>query len=204
VLADSRTTLAEVLGAAGFRTAAFVSGAYAGRVFGFAQGFARFDGDRVYVRLNVEALLEWLDRERPARFFAYLHVGEVHGPYTAPDPTHLPPGAPPERRHAVEEERGRYAEVDFDPGYDGPVDGSVANLRALSRRTLIPSARDVEHLVALYDRGIAYTDRWIGRLVENLARRGLLERTLIIVTADHGEELFEHGGVEHGKTFFRS
>lgn len=202
VLDESRSTLAEVLRAAGFRTAAFVSGVYPGRPFGFAQGFERFDGDAVYVRPNVEALLDWLDRERPARFFAYLHVGEVHSPYAPPDPGVLPLGAPPALRRVVEEERGRYAKIDFDPGYEGTIDGSLASLRAIRLRQTVPSARDIEHLAALYDRGVAYVDHWIGRLVDELERRELLERTLLLVTADHGDELLEHGGIEHGRTFF--
>lgn len=202
VLAESRTTLAEVLGAAGFRTAAFVSGAYAGRLFGFAQGFERFDGDAHYVRPNVEALVDWLDRERPARFFAYLHVGEVHSPYTPPDPGVLPRGTPDARRRALEEEYASHMQADYDPGYDGPIDGSLASLQAIRARRIQPSPRDVEHLAALYDRGITYVDRWIGRLVEELTRRDLFDRTLLLVTADHGEELLDHDGTEHGRTFY--
>src|SRR5262249_58030133 len=75
---------------------------------------------------------------------------------------------------------------------------SLASIRT-SRR---PSPRDIEHLGAIYDRGIAYTDYWIGELVEALRRRGLLERTALIVTSDHGDELWDHGGIEHSRTYF--
>jgi arylsulfatase A-like enzyme len=109
---------------------------------------------------------------------------------------------PDEQRRALAEERTRYTAVDFDPDYDGRVDGSIAALQGIRSGTLPVSPRDVEHLVALYDRGVAYVDGWIGRLTEELARRGLLDRTLLLVTADHGEELFEHQGSEHGRTFY--
>ncbi len=50
----------------------------------------------------------------------------------------------------------------------------------------------------LYDGEIAYTDVWIGRVIEDLRRRGLLERTLVVVAGDHGEAFGEHGEQGHG------
>lgn len=52
--------------------------------------------------------------------------------------------------------------------------------------------------MALYDQGIAYADFWIGKLVDGLVQRGLLEHAVVVVTADHGEELLDHGAVQHG------
>jgi arylsulfatase A-like enzyme len=206
-LSESYTTLAEVLKANGFETVAFVDGSYPGKVFGFGQGFDEFVEDERYGdRLNIEGLFEWLDRNRPKKFFAYIHSVEVHSPYT-------PPGVPQgwaarkdeQGRYALQalaEERARYAQFDFDPAYEGDVDGSWPSLQKISTRRAPLSRRDVEHLVALYDRGIAYTDYWIGQLVEGLKERGLYDRTVLIFTADHGEELLDHGGVEHGKTYY--
>ena len=42
----------------------------------------------------------------------------------------------------------------------------------------------------------------LGRLFEELKRRGLYDRTLIVLTADHGEEFHEHGGWWHGTTLY--
>jgi arylsulfatase A-like enzyme len=202
-LDPSFTTLAEVLQGEGFRTIAFVTGAYPGSVFGFAQGFERFaENEYPGLRFKLDALFAWLDREQPARAFAYIHTGEVHSPYTPPalDPQRES-GSDPQSR-ALVEERARYASLDFDPRYVGPVDGSWENLRAIREGRLGLSERDMTHLVALYDRGIAYSDFWLGRLVEGLRQRGLLERTLLVVTADHGDEFFEHGGIEHTRTLY--
>jgi arylsulfatase A-like enzyme len=203
----SRTTLAEVLRAHGFATAGFVHGSYPAPEFGTGQGFDVYEANQhPGIRGNVEALLAWLDRERPDRFFAYLHTAEVHSPYTPPsrDPR-WPPDHPDERVRAVaralDEERARYREFEFDPDYRGWLDGSWGSLRQIRvGRPLAP--RDVEHLGALYDRGIAYTDHWIGRLLDALAARDLLERTVVIVTSDHGDELLDHGGIEHSRTYF--
>jgi arylsulfatase A-like enzyme/Flp pilus assembly protein TadD len=49
-----------------------------------------------------------------------------------------------------------------------------------------------------YDGEIAYTDAQVGRLLDDLSRRGVLDRTLVVVTADHGESLGEHGEQTHG------
>jgi arylsulfatase A-like enzyme len=56
--------------------------------------------------------------------------------------------------------------------------------------------------VDLYDGEIAYTDREFGRLVDALADRGVLARTVVVLTADHGEEFYEHGINEHGTTLY--
>jgi arylsulfatase A-like enzyme len=99
------------------------------------------------------------------------------------------------------EERKRYADFDFDPDYRGPADGTWEYLGQLRERGGA-ERRDLDHLRALYDRGIAYTDYWIGKLFDGLKERGLWQRTMIVVTADHGDEFFDHGRIEHGITYY--
>ena len=206
-LHPSRTTLAEILAGEGFATAAFVRGAYVSRAFGMAQGFERFsDNDRPGIRFQIEGLLDWLDAHGAERFFAYLHVLEVHAPYEATGPLLLDafewPAVDVEAvRPAIAEERERYLRTDFDPGYSGPVTGSRENLEALGARPRL-SERDLRHLVALYDREIAYVDYWIGRLLDGLRERELYDDAVIVLTSDHGEEFLEHSGLEHGYSYF--
>ncbi len=64
------------------------------------------------------------------------------------------------------------------------------------RETLSPA--DVEHLKAHYDGGLTYADTWLGMFLEGLERRGLRDRTIVLVAGDHGEELGEHGRFGHG------
>jgi arylsulfatase A-like enzyme len=164
-LDESRTTLAEVLRAGGFGTAAFINGSYPARVFGFGQGFEHFaDNELPGIRLNVEAALDWIEQAGSQRFFVYLHAKEVHSPYAEP------PGlewitrkesTDPRYRHitqAVAEEGTRHRQFAFDAGYDGRVDGSWSTLQGLARSRQRPAPRDLEHLMALYDQGVAYTD----------------------------------------------
>ncbi len=207
-LEPSRTTLAEILKRAGFATAGFVQGAYPSRVFGVAQGFDVYaDNATPGMRFDIEDALAWLDRERPERFFLYLHTVEVHSPYA---PIELNPFFaarwPKERRayfaRAVEEERARFAALDFGSSAGSLVDGSLESIQALKGLAPNAPAKDVEQLVALYDRGVAYTDHWIGHLLDQLRARGLLDASVLVVTSDHGEEFLEHGFLEHGRTFY--
>ena len=203
VLDPSRTTLAEVLQRHGFETAAFVPGyGYTNPLFGVGQGFDHHATVRRSARLMIEGLAEWLDSARPQRFFAYLHLLEVHAPYAAPDASQYRTDDPDPVRSARatmhSEEVRRYEQFNFDPDYRGQMDGSVEALKAFAQ----PAGRDLEHLIALYDQGIAYTDYWIGQLIAVLAQRGLTDSTIVLLTADHGEELMDHGGLKHAATYY--
>jgi arylsulfatase A-like enzyme len=85
-----------------------------------------------------------------------------------------------------------------DPGYRGHVRG-VTNF--FLRYPVIDSA-DTEHLKALYDGEIAFTDTAIHHLLAELERQGLTERAVIAYTADHGEEFRDHGFWTHSRTLY--
>ena len=159
------------------------------------------------IRFNIESLLDWLDRVRPERFFIYLHTAEVHAPYVPleEDKRYREDGDDPRVRyvaHAIEEERARFSGFNFDPEYRGTFDGSWFGMRWLEKSPRPVPDAEVRHLGALYDRGVAYTDLWVGKLLEGLKQRGLYDHSVLIVTADHGDELLDHGGLEHGNTFY--
>ena len=133
---------------------------------------ARVDADAI----NRE-FLDWLSRRRePARpFFAFLNYFDAHSPYL------LPPGNP--------YRFGRPPKTDADVNV-------LVEWFYLDKLRLLPSyvnlARDC------YDSCLAYLDEKLGELFDELKRRGVLERTLVIVTADHGEGLGEHNLFYHG------
>ena len=62
--------------------------------------------------------------------------------------------------------------------------------------------RDLQHLIALYDGEIRFTDEHLGRVLERLRALGVLDDTIVVVTSDHGEEFFEHGLKGHAKTLY--
>lgn len=85
-----------------------------------------------------------------------------------------------------------------DPYFSHPYDGRA--LGAVDGKT--PSSRSRNEMAALYDGEVAYLDRHLGRLFAHLRRLGLYERSVIVVTSDHGEEFLDHGGWWHGLTLF--
>ncbi len=62
--------------------------------------------------------------------------------------------------------------------------------------------RDLEHVIALYDGEIRYTDEHIGQMLEVLAGMNELDNTVVAVTADHGDEFFEHGKKGHRNNLY--
>jgi arylsulfatase A-like enzyme len=131
----------------------------------------------------VRSLLGWVDRDaRP--FFAYLHLIEPHSPYTPPPPfryAFLP--AATTLRPAMERV----------PTYSGVLPVDVA--------PVVPVA-DRSGMLALYDGEVLCADHWVDVLLSGLDRRGLLDHTLVVVTADHGEAFGDHGAWGHGHSLF--
>jgi arylsulfatase A-like enzyme len=123
-------------------------------------------------------LLRWVEQNRAEPFFLWVHPMCVHDPYAPP----------PDCQQAV---NGRVL----------PARRMVALRRLMSavnqarRRTA--SARDVRDMTALYDAEVRRADALLGRLFDALRGRGWWEDALVIVTADHGEALFEHGRFQH-------
>lgn len=183
-LPRDRLTLAEALSARGVTTAGFVANAVAGPIHGFDRGFAEFL--EVYKRFPdlgsrgaafQRVLPDWLAAHARERFFAYLHFREPHFPYDPGPPfdTRFGPDAPLGR----DERRDRrwYTEV--------------------NQGRLVPTAEQVAHLVRLYDGNLAYVDQEVGALRRTLESQGLWDKTVIIVAADHGEQLHEKGYISH-------
>jgi arylsulfatase A-like enzyme len=182
-LPADRLTLAELLSANGVHTAGFIANAMAGRALGFERGFREFHelyGDpELGSRAEVfrAALRDFLARQRQGRFFLYVHFREPHFPY---DP-------PPEFRTRF--------------GPDAPLPGAASRERdwyvSVNRGALAPSSAEIEHLVRLYDANLAYVDREVGELRRALEAASRLEDVVLVIAADHGEQLHEHGYISH-------
>ena len=122
----------------------------------------------------------WLEEHTEEPFFLYIHSVDPHDPYAPVYPYNQ-----------------------LDEGYVGQVDGSLSQIRYLEAHKPQLPPRDLAHLEALYDGEIAYNDYHIGLLLDKLARLGILDNTLVIVTSDHGEEFLEHGSYRHGKNLYQ-
>jgi arylsulfatase A-like enzyme len=191
-LPKDRLLLAEILTAQGIPTAGFVANGVAGAFNGFDRGFKEFDepwkqfGSQASGFRNV--IPGFLDRMKQggAPFFAYVHYREPHEPYDPPAP------------------------FDTRFGPDGPITktqrdgGEPAKqwLKDINQGVLKPTREAVDHLQRLYDGNLAFVDQEVGYLRDQLATRGLLDNTLLIVIGDHGEALFEHGWIGHNAQVF--
>ena len=189
-LPEEAATLAESFRQAGYATAAFVANPWLLREHGFAQGFDLFDqrqGAGLPPRASVmlDAARKWIDaRPQGQPFFAYVHLMDVHGPYDAPEADY----------DAVRESPGLGPSRELD-------DATLAQIRPYLRRTRWidgPDVRDVRTWRARYAAGVHALDRQLGAFLASLGKSGVLDRTLVVVTSDHGEELADNGGWDHG------
>ena len=183
--------LGELVAAAGLEPIAVTGNGFVTDVGGYGRGFTEFRNmmrEKGVIngylpgRLVLDAALARLEVHQAKPTLLFLGTVDTHGPWVA-------------RKPWID----RYS----DPGYRGPfvVGGTAAGLGIIPGQmgcTIIPPPADVERLRAIYDSAISYHDARLGDLVAKLQAMGIYEQTMIIVTADHGEELFEDGRCGHG------
>jgi len=185
-LADDAIHLAAWLKRHGFRTAAVVNSAWLKRR-GLRKGFDDFVyipetvGAREPSGVTKSALLRLRHFDRETPFFLFIHYYDVHSDYRSM----------------------REYEQMFVGSYGGRADGSTHQLLAFLRGKTDLEEEDVRHLRDLYDAGIRQLDDQLAQIFRELRSRGLLDETLLVITADHGEEFLEHGGVLHGRTHYQ-
>ena len=127
-------------------------------------------------------LLDWLSQRRqPQRpFFAFLNYVDAHAPYLVP--------------RGVAYRFGSQSKTDAERRF------LSEDWNKFNKQRLTPAGRTM--VVDAYDSCLAYLDDRLGELIENLDHRGVLDQTFVIVTADHGEGLGEHGLFDHGESLY--
>jgi arylsulfatase A-like enzyme len=181
-LMPHRLTLAEILRESGYLTMAVVSGNFVSSSAGMLQGFDITDESQVVGRdgtTSVEVTtrtLDLLDAHGDQPFFMFVHYFDPHRDYLAHE------------------------------GFDLAESGDRRALPPRPDVTRRPESYvlppGLEQLKALYAEEIAFTDHSIGRLLAYLDERRLWDSTCVVFVSDHGEEFFDHGGLEHGHTVF--
>jgi len=179
-------TLAQTLRGAGYHTVMVYANTWVGSPWGLDRGFedvrrlplAR--SDRIH--REVVSILDAATRD-PRPLFLYVHTIDPHDPYDPP--------AEQWRRFAAPVTSLRRVSHD-----------DLGRIRAEGEAHPERQARYAKELSALYDAEVAANDEQFGLFVDELRRRERLDRALVVFTADHGEEFFEHGGLGHGQTLF--
>jgi arylsulfatase A-like enzyme len=180
--------VSEIFKAAGFKTAAIIANGYVSDRFGFDQGWDLYrnlirDNQPTHAERTFGDALAWIEQNKDSPFFIYIQTIDPHVPYD-----------PPEEMLRL---------YDQQP-YAGVVDPrrTADQLTDFKKRDLSFDPRDRERLRALYDGELTYHDKWFGHFLDRLRQLGVLNDTVIVYTADHGEEFFEHGSVGHGHTLY--
>jgi len=189
-LEDSRTTLAELLAAEGYRTAAFTGGGAVDPSTGLGQGFTRYETDHYKLTdANLADLDTWLG-EADGPFFLFWHTFEVHAPYT--DGRFLQVSHAPEAP-AFDSMQKQLLELDGLLRHQRPSEANMGKAHQWMAKMLGDHGmRTPEVTLALYDGGIAAMDHRLGQLVDMLKRRGIYDNCVLVVTSDHGDEFTDH------------
>jgi arylsulfatase A-like enzyme len=200
-------SIAELLLEDGYTTAAVVSGRTLDEATGVGVGFSSFDApeaDERSAQETAERAIAWLDRRRHDRFFLWVHFWGPHEPNLPPSPYDAwfeSDGA----LEALLDERG------VDPSaIAGRFSlGTLArnlypeHIEAVRARELSelpePDRETFRRLYNRYDGEVRYTDEWVGRLLAALEQKGLFERAIVALAADHGQSLGQHGWLDHGE-----
>jgi arylsulfatase A-like enzyme len=175
VVPESVEMVQQILQRNGWRTIAVTGGGFMSDVFGFDRGFESFSGKAGSIEEGTQLLIQEIGKERDRPIFAFFHTYQVHSPYQPPN---------------------RYRDL-WDSG-DSDFEATNENLVPIqdgAREVL--DREDFDHLEALYDGEIRYTDESLSSCFDELERIGFFDNALVIVTSDHGEEFGDHGGLLH-------
>ncbi len=176
-------SLVEHLPVVGIATAAFTEGGFFTRAYGMDAGFDTYVEEESAVRLfvtgaghyhkvatgNLERTFaqssDWLSRHRNERFFLVVHTYEAHSPYR-------------DRRYVGK----RHNDV-IGKTFENTL------LAAIRNGTAVMGNEELDYLGDLYDGGVSAVDTRIARLLAHLEVLGLADKTVVVVTSDHGEDL---------------
>jgi arylsulfatase len=182
-LGNSPRTLAEVLSGRGFSTFGIVNMRHLNpEVSGLGQGFQKFVKSANMRRAGptIDQVMGWLDEVGEHPFFGWVHFSDVHTPYSPPPP---------------------YDHFYYDDDERDPAKHSLARIWSMLPSQMsdhpaflswLEGITDLDWVLAQYQGAVSYVDDEVGRLIDGLEERGLLGRTAIVVTGDHGESLGEH------------
>ena len=176
---------------AGYFTTGVTGNGFVNEDSGYARGFKEYRNmmretgimnNLIYGAKIVDAALARLDAHRGGPTYLFLGTIDTHGPWVARKP---------------------WIDI-YSPGkYTGPFQefGTAKDLGitpASMGCAIIPPPVDIERMRAIYDSAVSYHDQQVGRLVAQLKAWGIWDQTMLIITADHGEEMFEDARCGHG------
>lgn len=174
--------LQEILKVYGYITLGVTDGGQLGHEFGFDRGYIEYDDQGGGVISGCQKLVELISKYQSIGnpIFAFYHTYEVHSPYFPPE----------NYKHIFGAYRSEFI----------PTSENLLKVTDTAWRDL--SKKDIEFLKAMYDSEIRFTDDTLRTTFDKLKKLGFLKNCIVVITADHGEEFGEHGGVLHRKHLY--
>jgi arylsulfatase A-like enzyme len=185
VIEDSIVTMAEIFQANGYATKGIISHVLVAQRLGFAQGFDSYDQENAEGHGHISSpsviqkAVEFIKNHRNNKYFLFLHLFDPHYDYIQHD------------------------EHNFFPGYSGTLQ-SGESIYSLREKAPDMTEQDLEYVKALYDSEIRFTDAYIGHLLNTLKELDLYRNTMVVLTADHGEEFKDRDDwIGHSKRVYQ-
>jgi len=170
----SDQTLAGYMRQKGYLTSFITDNVQINKERHFDQGFDNFE---VVESSDDEDMLPKvlasIDQNKGEKFFSWFHFLSPHAPY----------------------DYHEGAKQFYDPDYNGRFKQTVPVKYTLE------SPEEIQYVRQLYDGEVFYADQIFAKVMAAIQASCLLEKTVIIITSDHGEEFLEHGGTEHDSLF---
>ena len=189
-LSPDLVTLADVLKQHGYVTGGFTGNAGVSGGFGYEQGFDTYyyvKGKFGRMDESIPRALEWLKTNKDRKFFLFLHGYDVHGQST-------PPGG----------YDYRFVDKDYDQRYRGAeLEQELLREEGLQKGALTMRDEDVRFWRAIYDEKIQRADAKFKRFLDEFTKLGLMDKTIFVLTSDHGTEFFEHRRIDHGFSLYQ-
>lgn len=187
-LSPSLKTLAEIFQEAGYKTGAFTGGAGVDRQFGFDIGFDEYYDKKDFGGFedSVPQALNWINKNKDKKLFVFLHGYNIHGQYVP---------------------QGGYDRRFVNNNYKGALTASKDEQLRLREDGLklgknFLTKEDVFFLTSIYDEKIQRADAEFSKFIEEYKKTGLYEKTIFILTSDHGDEFYEHNRIDHGHSLY--
>ncbi|MBI4508576.1 MAG: sulfatase [Deltaproteobacteria bacterium] len=184
------TTLGEAMKGAGLYTSGVSANGYIIKRWGFGDGWDAYrnhihDGGGVRGEDVMKLALESIQAKKDQPFFLYMGTIDTHVSWRAKEPWF--------RQYDPAPYNGRFVK-----------EASGKDVEAMATGKLKVTDRDKTRIIAIYDSNVSYQDDLLGKLLEQLKGWGVADDTMVVVTADHGDEQWEDGRVGHGASLRES
>ena len=181
-------TLAEVLKQNNYATAGFTGDAHLNRTYGYGIGFDVYYDSKPFAgfETTLPMAISWLKENKNKKFFLFVQGYDLHG------------------RYELQKDSSRkFMNKKYNGVYSGIAEEQIA-LRNLSLEQgyVNLSEEDKEFWISLYDSKLYDTDQRLGKFLFEIKKLGILDKSIVIIMGDHGEELFERNRIDHGFSLY--